>query len=790
MPYGNGWDNMITLTATIDILKSSDSGGDNGTLSDLSCNLSGNNISGQIGAIKAVKRRIARPFILGKSILGAGDTYCKELDYYMGTQLANEYGIFENPYTITINGSNITAITLAFDDRNNRFPKSIIIDGKTYVDDDYKWTIAVDKSDTHTIVISNWNTPNEPLILLGIYIDITMFIDRFNVTSIERTIMKQSDTSKPSWGIISNTGRIDFNDVDGEIKDYAEQLLLIDGLTTTITLNNTLIGAQEVIGVLKTSDWSYDRYSRKVSVSLKDDLVEWQDIAVEGINYIPNVSESKTAKDIYDYLYSKTPDRYKMYSYDELDSKTQQVLKNTRIIYPVLYSDNLWASWNKLCALCKLNIFKNNYGRTSCVYGGQGFMAIIIPSKNIYNNTESGIIRNNQINRVEIPTKKVLYKYDDNALVYDEKFSDGIYATDEIAYQSGAVDMQSSEFLCSFFVNCFEISKISKFSKKIRVPNIKGNGLITNIHTGTSGDGGVRIQHTIIGKKEIGTVSVPYSGGLLNSNSPVNGAMVLVSRVSKLSDTQFNIESSYATQYNLNSIIDEIIQTDGNVSNSAEIEQLITDNLATATAKAVEENGKKYWEINLEQILCSMLYVTDIETPYVELYTANPSVDSSILCKYEKYIAETIQININGVLYSIDMEDEVIKIGDGEGVFSFNGNELIQTTNTYNDKNASEYQAQQTINEYKNGKETATVLCSISDYYDANGNKIISIETSEKMCFDIGDIVIPYIYTPQGIDAPMSLNKDGTPKQFEVIGRRPYSEGAVWQELTLLEKTM
>lgn len=138
---------MITLTARIEILKSTDKGGDSGTLAALACNLSGNNISGEIGAIKAVKRRIKQPFILGKSILGKGDTYCKELDYYMGAQLANDYGVFDKPYTITISGKNIKAITLAFDDLNNRFPKSVTVDGISYTDDDPKWTISLSKEE-------------------------------------------------------------------------------------------------------------------------------------------------------------------------------------------------------------------------------------------------------------------------------------------------------------------------------------------------------------------------------------------------------------------------------------------------------------------------------------------------------------------------------------------------------------------------------------------------------------------------------------------------------------------
>lgn len=92
------------------------------------------------------------------------------------------------------------------------------------------------------------------------------------------------------------------------------------------------------------------------------------------------------------------------------------------------------------------------------------------------------------------------------------------------------------------------------------------------------------------------------------------------------------------------------------------------------------------------------------------------------------------------------------------------------------------------LNEYKNGKETATVLCSISDYYDDSNNKVISSDKSTgRMCFDIYDEVIPMKMDYRGEDVPMSRNQDTTPKVFKVLATRIYYDGAVWQELTLQE---
>ena len=93
------------------------------------------------------------------------------------------------------------------------------------------------------------------------------------------------------------------------------------------------------------------------------------------------------------------------------------------------------------------------------------------------------------------------------------------------------------------------------------------------------------------------------------------------------------------------------------------------------------------------------------------------------------------------------------------------------------------------IDEYKKGKETATIRCSISDYYDYNNqSKVIAVDNSaNKMTFAIGDEVIPMVFGANGKDKPMSLDKDGNAKVFKVLGAKKYYDGAVWQELQLQE---
>ena len=357
---------MITLTATIDILKSGTGADEKGTLSSLACNFSGNNISKSlistgIKPIIGVKKRIKTPFTLGKSKLGTGRKFCAYLNYFKGEILSDDNGDFPSDYIVTVKGSNITAITLAFDDLNMQFPKSIMLNGNQYTDDDPIWTIAnIPSTNELTINIANWNTPNEPLILSGIYINVSINLDNKNLAGIDFSTMTRSDNAQPSWGIISNQGTIRFNDINGEVWDYAGQLLLQSGLDVKISLNNTLKGKSQIVGMYNTFAWDYDKYSRVVSVTIKDDLEEWQNIQIEEFYCIGN---DKTMLDVHNYLKSKTPARYKFATIPDDVSDREDIegaLSAIKIPYIHLSQGSLWSGWNKLCSVAMLKIYMNS----------------------------------------------------------------------------------------------------------------------------------------------------------------------------------------------------------------------------------------------------------------------------------------------------------------------------------------------------------------------------------------------------------------------------------------------
>jgi hypothetical protein len=198
------------------------------------------------------------------------------------------------------------------------------------------------------------------------------YVNRRNIRSLRTSILDRSDLKLPSFGIFSNKGNIEFVDTDGTIADYAENLQLMKGLACEIYLENTLYpNAYTLLAVLETDEWNYEPNNRMVSVSVKDDLVEWQEINVDGISYDPRNLEHKNFQWLYEHLWAISQNLgYNVDDIWDLDDETISVLQNTYMEFPLLEAGTLWQQWTKLCEVCQLHIYKNSAGIITCKYLG------------------------------------------------------------------------------------------------------------------------------------------------------------------------------------------------------------------------------------------------------------------------------------------------------------------------------------------------------------------------------------------------------------------------------------
>jgi hypothetical protein len=224
----------------------------------------------------------------------------------------------------------------------------------------------------------------------------------------------------------------------------------------------------------------------------------------------------------------------------------------------------------------------------------------------------------------------------------------------------------------------------------------------------------------------------------------------------------------------------------GTVTNTAKASVNLLDigNIPYATYYSKNIDGIDYYVLDLE-VICDVRLIklgggTGAQSP-------NPLPDASMSGTYQTYIANQIIFTLYGDTIGIDLTNGLVTYGSGSNPFSLTRNELLQDGAKTFGVPTTQYLAERIIEQYKRGKETATILCSVSDYYDEVGTKIISIDTSDRMTFKEHDIVIPMVYGANGQDRPMSLYHNGRPKKFQVVQTEKFYDGAVWQKLTLQE---
>lgn len=502
-------------------------------------------------------------------------------------------------------------------------------------------------------------------------------------------------------------------------------------------------------------------------------------------------------------------------------------------------------------------------------------MAIIIPSKNIYDKNNN-IIRNNVINKVEVTQRAVEIKTQTED-VYNQDFSvsndDFVYSIDTST--NGSMILRDIDDIYYGWVAAYYSLYVIYIDITITIPISSDNKYIETLFTGVDKNDNPQIQYSISGVKITGTASTNNAVLTHTSGNNINISINDTPSYSNINETQTifslkaeDISNSYTYSYSYyptnSSLIRDTISTTVTL-NSVEIND---GNISTATYTIENDN----YVINLN-LLAGYRAVRMGGGTRTAVSSSTTSTTISMSGDYEEQTPTQLNLSFNGITIGINLNDEIVTLGNGNKPFTLSSNELIQKTNTYTANNVqktaqviiganlssavgnSRYElylisgtldignnleyngevgiiqdfedngdysyytirvptngefanssgtitanlvtsstenavtkmANSILTKYANGLQNATVLCSISDYYDENGNLVITKDGSKDMVFRMHDEVIPYVYSANGTDIPMALKQDGSPKVFRVIGTKIYYDGAVWQELTLKE---
>lgn len=214
-----------------------------------------------------------------------------------------------------------------------------------------------------------------------------------------------------------------------------------------------------------------------------------------------------------------------------------------------------------------------------------------------------------------------------------------------------------------------------------------------------------------------------------------------------------------------------------------------TSNQSDENILSEDEN---YYYINNLKIYGMFQYLEVFDHEGSLNRNSSPKSFDNILAYLYSWEPQSITVSIDGDTTEYLLENTSEEYGNGETPFNLPSNELYQKSNSVGNKNWMSYLANKVLNNYKDGKETLEIRCSINDYYygewDVNGglvlgNKAISItDTTKPMTFQIGDVVVPMTATPNG-DRPLSQYIDGQARAYRVTGVSFENDGSVFQAI-------
>jgi hypothetical protein len=342
-------------------------------------------------------------------------------------------------------------------------------------------------------------------------------------------------------------------------------------------------------------------------------------------------------------------------------------------------------------------------------------MSIIIPSKNIYD-IKNPVVRDNIINQVLCETTSIIDDKEYEILVSATKHD---VEDKDLKEETGdpnnndfgktinwALGYENGSTLMVYEVGAFCLyDNYQSKNFQIEIPKVANNHLITDIIYGKEDGGSSKIKYTLYGKKEKGTVK---GRGAADSSDIYNLVYT--------KDEEENLtEGSYLIPKEISSRTYEVKNESGVQWQTAKANAKFYDN-STIYEPIIYDNYADSIHLSFS-IVCGVR-ITECGGSYSRdpLLSAPQAFD--VNGTYEEFIPTRIEINIYGNTIGISLEDTSIRYGDGDKPYSINGNELVQNDNSF--------LAEKVLEQYENGKETATILCDINDFRDDSGVLAIS----------------------------------------------------------------
>lgn len=440
-------------------------------------------------------------------------------------------------------------------------------------------------------------------------------------------------------------------------------------------------------------------------------------------------------------------------------------------------------------------------------------MAYIIPSKNIYEIDNPKVIKNaiksvaTQEYKVERKDydKEVVYSYNDwnyEGHAIDQVFN--LQENNSRTLETPRYNTYWSKYIGYFGYTFVDNQKVHNVS--IKIPVVRDSSYIDGLYLGTytEGEGDYteefnNISTTFIGTKTYGKANAVFGATIREQSYGEDyfDVSVMENNIAYI-DEQRQQRASYAIPKKIQkTYVVEYPEYNPSlqphtIKNTLSV--INVGNIPTATATYVKNDTEEYYQLDLS--VFTSFRQTSMAGYYLDIGYGDAQPPTGVMSKgsfvmtgdWEQYEVTELQVSIAGKTIGVEFNEKELEFGDKKKPHSLTANELFQNTSKTHANNTTEYVVNNVLTQYANGKETATVLCVIGEYYNENGALVVSTKNNElPMTFNIGDIVVPMVRGTDGNDYPMSRKSDGSAKQFIVVGTKKYFDGAVWQELTLQE---
>lgn len=281
-------------------------------------------------------------------------------------------GGYRNYITITIRGSGIETFTIVFDKTNNGYATKLSYDSavsgyetKTIINNSPTVTIFdFDKTaEVHHIYIESWNKPYSSVVITSLYTTLTYTIDESRMMNCEFELREKADETLPCFGVISNSGSVEFKDYDGIFSAMIDDGALLEKKKVTFYLENTYNKTKQAISTFLTESIDYDEDNATCNISCVDSLVEWQEIKEVKIDI---ASGEKTMLYVYNTLVEITNSlTNNKFVFANLSDDIYEYLENITVPFFAFKSDTLWSQWKKFCVATGLYLYIDKENKLS-----------------------------------------------------------------------------------------------------------------------------------------------------------------------------------------------------------------------------------------------------------------------------------------------------------------------------------------------------------------------------------------------------------------------------------------